>query len=722
MKSLPTARLLPPGDAPSPFGLHLVLGPLAGGAEEGPVPLPLSSDEGTSRVYLGALKGDADSVVELVAVKILPNVLPESLSESSSRPTNRTLLARFAAERERLRSLRAQSPWFPRLLQPDGGPDATLPALLYDKPSRSFFVPPCAACGRPLELLTDEAFLRERRLPSYLETLHRLVGCPSCATTDRVIAVFSHEPLGEQADVPVGGPEDLLKGLARALVRDWDEEQVRGFASRASSEEALRLRREGGASLGDFAARWSPFSFCPTPLLVTGLSPVKWDEWSDFVGGRTEADLVPPAAPESLEAESCRRRVEWLLESLPPTGRFLYGHDGPGVDAVEVHYLKMTAFRQLAAAVLAFYRATGQPHLDLHPGHVLLDSYGAGSALPALWTFEVRLHGLSSATKSSSFGVEVVVPPHEPMFPYAAPEILEFRLAARRPGDVYLSDIEPADAGLGVKVEGRLSDPNGLFPRPEEPDWIHVTFPDEALGLGIDALVVRRKPGTPATYEELTFVSEPVDLDDAAVKRLRRSFGVRLPGARYKVYPRFGAPSDLHSLGVLLLRVLAGGERTDFPLVLQSIQRAATAAARTKEGDPLPRRQLHQRPDAARVRRQDQALEPATAALFDRSRVFWKDEDRVPGRPNAIPPALYERSVLLGLRLVTRIPGFSIATAPGDFVPEDPTGRVEQALRETDEVVAELRSLLVHRQPLHFEIQDVLAELLEAESEAASRP
>ena len=709
MKGFPTARLLPPGDAPSPFGLHLVLGPLAGGAEEGPVPLPLSSDEGTSRVYLGALKGDADSVVELVAVKLLPNVLSESLVESPARPTNRTLLARFVSERERLRSLRAERPWFPRLLQPDGEGDGALPALLYDKPSRSFFTPPCAACGRPLELLTDELFLRERHLPSYQESLHRLVGCPACATTDRVIAVFSYETVPGTPDVPVGGADDLLKGLSRALLRDWDEEQVKAFPSRPSADEALRLRKEGGASLSDFAARWSVFSLCPSPFIVTGLSPVKWDEWADFVGGRAETDLVPSAAPESLEADSSRRRVEWLLETLPPTGRYLYGHDGTGVDAIEVLSLKMTAFRQLVDALLAYYRATGQPHLDLHPGHVLLDSYGAGSSLPALWTFEVRLHGVASATKTSAFGVEVVVPPPEPMFPYAAPEILEFRLASRRPGDVYLSEIEPADAGLGVRVEGRLSDPNGLFPRPEEPDWIHVTFPDEALGLGIDALVVKRKPGVPASYEELTFVSEPVELDDAAVKRLRRSFGVRLPGARYKVFPRFGAPSDLHALGVLLLRALAGGERADFTVLLQAVQRAATAAVRTKEGEALDRLKAAL------------AGDPVTSGLFDRSQVFWRDEDRVPGRPNAIPPALFERALLLALRLVTRIPGFSIATAPGDFVPEDPTGRVEQALRETDEVVAELRALLVHRQPLHFEIQDVLAELLEEESEAAKR-
>lgn len=122
---LPTARLLPSGDVPSPFGLHLVLGPLAGGSEEGPVPLPLSTDEGTSRVYLGALR-DADSVIELVAVK------------SAERPLRFARRERLAADEPdapcalhfgaRTASVApGRSPWFPRLLQPDGGPEAVLP-------------------------------------------------------------------------------------------------------------------------------------------------------------------------------------------------------------------------------------------------------------------------------------------------------------------------------------------------------------------------------------------------------------------------------------------------------------------------------------------------------------------------------------------------------------------------------------------------------------------
>ena len=37
-----------------------------------------------------------------------------------------------------------------------------------------------------------------------------------------------------------------------------------------------------------------------------------------------------------------------------------------------------------------------------------LDSYGAGSSLPALWTFEVRLHGLSSET-AYAYAVDIAV-------------------------------------------------------------------------------------------------------------------------------------------------------------------------------------------------------------------------------------------------------------------------------------------------------------------------
>lgn len=710
MKRLDTARLLPFSGAGAPFGLHLVLGALPG-EDAVPVPLPLTPEEGLTRICLTALMGDGDCVVELAALKLLSNGSAEALPEGTFRPTNRILGERFDRERQRLRELRGDGPYFPRLLQPEGAGTSELPALVYVPSERVFFEPPCPSCGGALVTCRDEAFLRDRGLPSHADSLYRFLVCAPCVGRGEALAVFSWSPPPDPPQLAVGGPEELLRALSRSLLREWDDERLAAFPSATCRAEARRLREEGGASINAFAGRWRVFNLCASPFVLTALSPIRWDEWADVVGGRSEGALAPAGTPDSLAALAMRRRLEWLSGSLPPTGRYFFGFDSTGVDAIEILCLKVAGFRQLMVALRQFYRSTGQPHLDLHSGHVLLDTYGTGDGLPSLWTFQVRLSGLASALKSSALGVEVVLPPPEPLFPFAAPEILEFRLAAQRPADVYVSDVVPAERGGGFRLEGRLSDPNGLFPRPEEPDAIRVTFPDEALGIGLTALILHRSPGTKPTYQELAFRSEPLALDEATVRKLKKLSGVRLPGARYKVYPAFGAPSDLYSAGALLLRLLGGREGADLTPLFQGLDRVATKISQAN--DDLP--PLERLKAAA-------SSEPDVSALLEPAAVFYRAEDRAAGRPNAVPRLLWERTVLLAFRLVTRIPGFSVCSGPGDFLPADPTARIEETLREVERIEAELKTLLFQRQGLHWEIQQVLAEIMEEEGAApASR-
>lgn len=705
MKRLETARLLPLGDGPAPFGLHLVLGELPGG-DTGPVPLPLTPEEGMTRLYLAALMGDADSVVELAALKFLTNGSADAIPDAPFRPTNRILWERFSRERERLRELRSESAYFPRLLQPDGVVSLELPALVFVRESRSFFEPPCPSCGEPLGTCRDEALLRELGLPSFEGSLYRFLACAPCVRKGEALAVFSFSVPPDPPQVAVGGPDELLRALSRALLREWSDEMLAGFPSLSCREEARRLRKEGGASINAFASRWEVFNLGASPFLLTALSPLRWDEWCDVVGGRPEGALVPSGAPQSLAAFSARRRLEWLGTALPPSGRLFFGFDGTGVDAIEVLALKVSSFRQLLVALRQFYRAASQPHLDLSSGHVLVDSYGAGDGLPSLWTFQVRLHGLASARKTNAVGAETVLPPPEPLFPFAAPEILEFRLAAPRPADVYVSDVVPAERGTaGVRLEGRLVDPNGLFPRPEEPDLIRVTFPDEALGIGLSSFLLQRQPNRAPTYTELLFQSEPLVLDEATTGKLRKLSGVRLPGARYKVFPSFGAPSDLYSAGILFLRALGGREGADLTPLYQGLDRIATRIAQTNDEQP-PLERL----------KAVTASEPDVAALLEPSAVFYRAEDRAPGRPNALPRLLWERTVLLAFRLVTRLPAFSICEGPGDFVPGDPTARISEALKEVERIEVELKTLLFQRQGINWEIQQVLAEIMEEET------
>ncbi len=703
-----TARLLPTGDGAAPFGLHLVLGKSADG-DEAPVPLPLGSEGGATRVWLASVRGDAGSVVELAALKMLANAPAGEDSGAVSGATNRAMWDRFERERRRISELGTPGRFFPRLLQPDGGGGslAELPPLLFCRTHRVFFEPPCPSCGGRLETCRDEGFLAESSLLPFAESSWRHLWCSSCAREDSRLAVWSFSVPTRTPRCPVGGPEELLAGISRSLLREWEPELVGRFADHACAEEIRSAREAGGISPRAFSQRWNVFSLCHTPFLVTALSPLRFDEWADVLGGRPVDALRPASDAAALASQAAARRISWFGVRLPDAGRLIHGSDGTGLDAVEILYLKLKAFTQVLRALVDFYRRTGQPHLDLHPEHVLVDAPEGTGGLPFFWGPEVRLHGLASSRPAAAGAGAPVLPPAEPVYPFAAPEVLEFHLASPRPSDLYVSGLNPAEGGSGYRLEGRLVDPNGLFPRPEPPDVVHATFPHEGLWAGPANLVLRLRPGSVAAYEEMPFRSDAVELDESFVKKLEKLQGVRFPGVRYKVFPRFGPAADIYSLGILLLRVLAAGEKDDFSSAVQGLGRLDLALKGARgHGSP-----------AARLLAAGKGDE-TFGLLLDRSRVFYARADRQPGRPSALPKELWALAVALALRMCTRVPGFSFCSSPADWNPEDPASRIDEVAAETERLVEELQSILFDRQALGRELRDVLLEALEAEAPA----
>ena len=83
---------------------------------------------------------------------------------------------------------------------------------------------------------------------------------------------------------------------------------------------------------------------------------------------------------------------------------------------------------------------------------------------------------------------------------------------------------------------------------------------------------------------------------------------------------------------------------------------------------------------------------------------------------------LWERAILLALRLVTRVAGFSVAASPADFDPLFREEKLERIVPEVVSLLAELQSLLFERQSVHVEIQQVLAEIRESERPSEARP
>jgi len=663
----------------------------------------LSESDDFARVYLAAVKGDDSTLLELCALKLMPDAWPDGATPAALGVTNSDLEDRWERENARLVALRALSPHFPRLVRIDaaaGEIARRLPPLLYSRPGRSFFVPPCPRCRNPLSLCRDEAWLAGAGLPSFASTLERFVWCERCARGPEAFTVYTTSRIGAPR-AAVRSATDLLDDLGHALREVWTEEEATTLVGTetAKAVRSLPAAAVGGASVRDL---FTPLTFYGSPFLLTVAAPLDLEALADALGGRPWEEL-PVRTPGG---GAFPPRWAWLARTPTPTRRLLFPTDSSGLDAVEILFLKLTAFRQILEGLIDYYRATGRPHLDLHPRHLLFELSGAGDGLPVFWTLQARIHGLAAAAMSlpAPGSPTIVLPGDGLAVPYAAPEVQEFRLAGYRPGEFVFTDLgEEGTAARRFRIRGRLSDPYGLYPAPRPRDTIFLSLPDPALGFGFTGLAVRATPGD-IRSDEAVFASDLLELEENGLRRLRLALGTKLPGVRYRVFPDFGTPTDLHALGVSLLHLLLRNDGQDLAAVLRATDRLSREAAAWA---PEARRDVTL---AALLKRA-----PDAAPAFSKTQILWGKDDRRGGRPNAVPDGLWDRALLLGLRLVTRVTGFSVAAGPDDFDPLFREEKLERILPEIVGILAELQSLLFERQPLHLEIQQVLAEIREDE-------
>jgi hypothetical protein len=703
-----TARLLPPAGAIAPFGLHVVLDASGEGREHSPF-VRLSGADDLAHVYLAAVKGDDGTLLELCALKLMPDAWPDGLTPGALDLTNRDLEDRWEREKSRLADLSALSPHFPRLVRlDDSAAEAAdrLPPLLYSRPGRSFFVPPCPSCRNPLSLCRDEAWLARTGLPPFASSRERFLWCEGCAKGPGSPTVYTTSRISTPG-ATVRSATDLLDDLGRALREVFTKEEAASLVGEETARAARAADVSGGASVRDF---FTPLTFFGTPFLVTVAAPLDLESLADALGGRPweEFEVRSAGAGGTLPA-----RWAWLVGAPAPTRRLLFAQESSGLDAVEIFFLKLTAFRQILEGLIDYYRAAGRPHLDLHPRHLLFELSGAGDGLPLFWTFQARIHGLASAavTLPAPGSPSVVLPGQGLAVPYAAPEIQEFRLAGYRPCELVFTDLDEDGTGSRrFRLRGRVSDAYGLYPSPQPRDTIFLSVPDPTLDFGFTGLAVRATPGE-LRPDEAVFASDQVALEDSGLRRLRLALGTKIPGARYRVFPDFGTPSDLHALGVSLLRLLLRNDGQDIASVLRAAERLAREVAALAPGEARRSVTL-----AALLKRV-----PDAAPVFSKTQIFWSRDDRRGGRPNAVPETLWERAVLLALRLVTRAAGFSVAASPSDFDPLFREEKLERIVPEVVSLLAELQSLLFERQSMHLEIQQVLAEIQESERSSEAR-
>jgi hypothetical protein len=687
---------------------------LSGSADEGISPfVTLSEDDEFSHVLLGVIKGDAGTVLDFCAIKVPRNVYRPSPLHETSGWTNPTVEERWTVEAARLSELEPASGFVPRAIRPErASPEADrLPPLFFCTERRGFFSPPCPRCGGALSTCRDDARLAKAGLPLYSGSLERFLQCDACFAEDPDVPFYASEVSPELAGKAVLSAADLMRDLGEALAGGPEGDAMRAAFPCPDCARAGEHFRDalasGGRSKPFWEERWVPLTFYDSPFLLTGLDPFDLDEFADLLGGRPPETLARPGAPAAGLAAALHFPAD---KDAAPRGRWLFEGDGSGLDAVEILALKLAAFRQITQAVLEYSRALGRPHLDLHPRHLLFDLSRVGRGLPLFWNFQMRLHGISTAARIERVAgvADVVIPPRNPAVPYAPPEVLEFHLTPPRPAQLVLSDLEEETrtAIKGLRLHGKLTDPYGIFPTPRPQDWILVTLENEAIGLQGVTIACRQDPKSKPDPHELTFVSEPITVSDAILQRLKKATGVRIPGIRYKVYADFGTPSDLFSLGMILLRLLVGNDTQDARAIAQVVEKIGKRLMTMGEvtlgnlGSPGGTSALLER-------------DPDLLKALWKANVFYTEIERRPERPNSIPDVLWKRSVLLAIRLATRVEGFSVCSDPGNYDEAHPRAKLEMVVQEVDLISDQLRSLLFQRQAVNLEIQQMLSEILE---------
>jgi hypothetical protein len=685
-----TVRLFPL--SPAPFEVHLVLTDAPAGATDvGPF-VRLSGESGGDRAYLAVLVAAGGAEVQRLVLKIPPQEL--RVDDDETPPSGAVIEARWAAAQRDLTRLRASARYFPTLLLPASdtaqGSTELLPPTIFCTVHRHFFRIPCPRCFAALRTCRDDSLLARHGLPLYSLSATRFLTCPAChaaGVDDRFFATSRAEAT-ELADKGVADLATLRRELAEAV------EDARKTGTRhpspevypcATGEDAgsclgLREGSKGKSRTQVGEAAWMPFNLHDSPYLLLAHAPSSYDSFADLIGGR-----LPPAGASP--------------ERTAGAGYLCHQAEGSGIDAVEVFALKMALFLQVACGLREYHRLVGLPHLDLHPGHLVVEPGTKGDYLPSLWSFHARLLGTSSRRlRTLAEGVSVVLPPRDPNMTFLAPAVRSSYLIRPRSAELILERlVAVAGAKDSWHIEGRLADPQGIFPRPGPRDLFLLRWPHDLFGTHTHSAVARLDPRQPAGRSlELAIASDPVAMDPLAAHHLERAAGLRIPDVTYRCYPAFGAREDLYSLGVILLRTLLVNDQQG----LEAIEGLLSALQRRDGGSQRPAPRPTREGALAWALREHGAILP-------KSNVFFRSLDRDAQRPNAIPDDLWASAIGLALGLTH---GSGPAPAQADC--GLPSVELDQVILSAEDMLRRLHTILFGRQVVNVEIQSVIAEAI----------
>jgi hypothetical protein len=165
--------------------------------------------------------------------------------------------------------------------------------------------------------------------------------------------------------------------------------------------------------------------------------------------------------------------------------------------------------------------------------------------------------------------------------------------------------------------------------------------------------------------------------------RLKQAGQTVFANTRVVVYPSFHAPCDVYGLGMMLFRTLLVNDAQDMERGADVVTRVASRLEPMVQGQGEGSRAVL----AARLRRR---LEDEDG-LFASDAVLYRKEDRTVESRRVVPCYLWYDALLLGFRMVSGVPEFSLCRDHGDYDRQAPHALLERVVDAAEDIDARIR-------------------------------
>jgi hypothetical protein len=422
--------------------------------------------------------------------------------------------------------------------------------------------------------------------------------------------------------------------------------------------------------------------------------PLGFRDYADILEGRPWLGVGGGAAP--LFQNTIYGELQAWSSSPKSVPFLLYGATQRAERLNEVFFLKLSLLHELFKEVHGYVRAQQLPLLNVTPSsfHVRLPS--AGDQFPVLWSARCELtnpgqaHPLKIRLTEQKYFIRLGKTEPSPFLPEG--------LGAHSSGigRVQMRGVR-MDAD-GVVLEITLVAENELVLEPHDILWFKLPLSEEYQRLEFYAHVYSSTEGG---TREAQFRTVPAKLDDSLMGMLKRTEGTTFQRAPYAIWPLLSSPCDMHSLGIVAIRILLANSRSNFPIVVDEVLRLARSLGKSPDDAdrPLPNlKSLIERD--AKVR---ELLSPRSLVDSDQSSdAAWSQIQR----------DLWLGALTVLLRLFPGHGAQSYCKSFGDVSPHAIETVFDRPIQELETLVACLRSWLLPSISSNEEIAEVLLEQL----------